>query len=34
MVDFRSAGPDEIETIRALGRASAQRFVGFMVRDI
>ncbi len=30
MVDFRAARPDEIETIRALERASAQRFVGLM----
>jgi ribosomal protein S18 acetylase RimI-like enzyme len=30
MVDFRSARPDDIETIRALERASAQRFVGLM----
>jgi predicted N-acetyltransferase YhbS len=30
MVDFRPARPDEIETIRALERASAQRFVGLM----
>ena len=30
MVAFRAARPDEIETIRALERASAQRFVGLM----
>jgi predicted N-acetyltransferase YhbS len=30
MVDFRPARPDEIETIRALERASAQRFVGLL----
>jgi len=30
MVDFRAARPDEIETIRALEHASAQRFVGLM----
>jgi len=30
MVDFRAARPHEIETIRALERASAQRFVGLM----
>lgn len=30
MVDFRTARPDEIETVRALERASAQRFVGLM----
>jgi GNAT superfamily N-acetyltransferase len=30
MVDFRRARPEEIETIRALERASAQRFVGVM----
>jgi GNAT superfamily N-acetyltransferase len=30
MVAFRSARPEEIETIRALERASAQRFVGLM----
>jgi predicted N-acetyltransferase YhbS len=30
MVDFRSARPEEIQTIRALERASAQRFVGRM----
>ena len=30
MVDFRPARPDEIETIRALERASAQRFVGLI----
>lgn len=30
MVVFRPARPDEIETIRALERASAQRFVGLM----
>jgi Ser/Thr protein kinase RdoA (MazF antagonist) len=30
MVDFRTAQPEEIETIRALERASAQRFVGLM----
>lgn len=30
MVDFRSARLDEIETIRTLERASAQRFVGLM----
>ena len=30
MVEFRPARPDEIETIRALERASAQRFVGLM----
>ena len=30
MVEFRSARPDEIETIRDLERASAQRFIGLM----
>jgi GNAT superfamily N-acetyltransferase len=30
MIDLRPARPDEIETIRALERASAQRFVGLM----
>jgi predicted N-acetyltransferase YhbS len=30
MIDFRLARPDEIDTIRALERASAQRFVGLM----
>jgi ribosomal protein S18 acetylase RimI-like enzyme len=30
MVDFRAVRPDEIETIRDLERASAQRFVGLM----
>jgi predicted N-acetyltransferase YhbS len=30
MVAFRLARPEEIETIRALERASAQRFVGLM----
>ena len=30
MVTFRSARPEEIETVRALERASAQRFVGLM----
>jgi GNAT superfamily N-acetyltransferase len=30
MVVFRPARPEEIETIRALERASAQRFVGLM----
>jgi predicted N-acetyltransferase YhbS len=30
MVTFRSARPEEIETVRALERVSAQRFVGLM----
>lgn len=30
MVAFRPARPEEIETVRALERASAQRFVGLM----
>ena len=30
MVVFRAARPDEIETIRAIERASAQRFLGIM----
>lgn len=30
MADFRPARPEEIETIRELERASAQRFVGLM----
>lgn len=30
MVAFRAARPDEIETVRAIERASAQRFVGLM----
>ena len=30
MVAFRAARPDEIETIRAIERASAQRFLGIM----
>ncbi len=30
MVAFRAARPDEVETIRAIERASAQRFIGIM----